>query len=93
MSLYSLIGMTRSQRRQDADVEWLDQFTQNTIADSDTTAQTLADQYEKAYTAWFNDKLSAEKYGEMIRLEEAAGDAWELALGNHAERFRLNAMQ
>ena len=93
MSLYSLIGMSRSQRRQDADVEWLDQFTQQVIPESDNAAQQLADEYEKAYTEWFNDKLSAEKYGEMIRLEEAADDAWELALGNHAERFNLNALQ
>lgn len=91
--LYSLIGMTQGQRQRDADVEWLGQFTRNNIADSETTARQLAVEYEKAHAVWCEDRLSASKYGEMIRAQEAAEDAWELGLANYAEHWAATALR
>lgn len=92
MSLYSLIGMSKGQRQHDADMDWLDDFTQQNIPNSERRAEDLATEYEKAVKAWEADKLNVHLYGEVERLREDADDAWELNLGNHVERWRLRGM-
>ena len=93
MSLFSLIGWSPEKRRQDADIAWLDTFTKRNVAESEAQARALADTYEVARSEWMADRLSAEKYGEMVRVQEAAEDAWELSLGNSAERWAATALQ